>query len=204
MGRKKSKAVSRKPSASGNQSEPSGKKSRAAGNKPKDLWLTLAARTGLYAARRFIDREVQNELHLRIPFDVYFKDPAVGKRNPKLDIDADFRVPWEPGLADGPTSARFAVVDYDGETETVAPPARWDRSRNAFLAPNGHVLRAERNGEFEDASPQDKTKDAVSNKLEHTPQFHQISVWAVVQSTLDFFESGFGLGSPIFAAPGTS
>jgi hypothetical protein len=61
-----------------------------------------------------------------------------------LAFDEAF-VSWEPGLADGPTSARFAVVDYDGHTETLAPPARWDPRRNAFsIRMASHSIRQTR------------------------------------------------------------
>jgi hypothetical protein len=158
----------------GKDSKPVGKKPKA--SRGKSVKLTLAVRTSLYAARRLIPRDVQDVLRLRIPFEVYFRDPLVAKTKPQLGFDKNFRVPWEPGLADGPTSARFAVVDYDGTANTLASPARWDRKNNAFLGPNGEVLTEEH---------------------KETPQFHQVSVWATVQHTLDYFESGFGLGRRI-------
>jgi hypothetical protein len=135
--------------------------------------LTAAERVQLYAARRLIGSSVERKLGVRIPFDVYFQDPLVAAANPRLAFDEECFVPWEPGLADGPTSARFAVVDYDGHTEALAAPARWDRSTDRFLDPDG--------------KPLDR----------HNPeplQFHQVNVWAIVQRALDFFESGFGLG----------
>jgi hypothetical protein len=137
------------------------------------ITLTAAERTALYAVRRFIGSTIERKVKVRIPFDVYFQDPLVAAANPQLAFDEDCFVPWEPGLGDGPTSARFAVVDYDGHTEALAPPARWDRQRNAFLSPDGKPL------------DQSNTKPL---------QFHQLNVWAIVQRALDFFESGFGLG----------
>ena len=146
---------------------------KASRGKAPGVTLTPADRTALYAARRFIGTSVENKLKLRIPFDVYFQDPLVAAANPKLAFDEDFSVPWEPGFGDGPTSARFAVVDYDGHTETLAAPARWDKTRDTFLAPDGTPLDRFNTGH---------------------PQFHQVNVWAIVQRALDFFESGFGLG----------
>jgi hypothetical protein len=138
--------------------------------------LTSAERVQLYAARRFIGSNVEKKLKIRVPFDVYFQDPMVAAANPQLGFDDDCFVPWEPGLADGPTSARFAVVDYDAHTETLAPPARWDKELDGFVDPDGRIL----------------------NQKNTSPlQFHQVNVWAIVQRALDFFESGFGLGRRI-------
>jgi hypothetical protein len=138
--------------------------------------LSPETRRRLYGARRFLPLEVQKDTDLRLQVDVYFKDPLVAKNNPAAAIDQNFFVPWEPGLRDGPTSARFAVVDYDATSNTLTPPAVWDSKGNAFVAPNGRVL------------------DENTRKL---PQFRQLSVWATVQHTLDFFESGFALGRRI-------
>ena len=143
---------------------------------PEPTSLTGAERTAVYSARRFIDSSVERKLKVRIPFDVYFQDPMVAATRRDLAFDDDCFVTWEPGLADGPTSARFAVVDYDGHAETLAPPARWEAARDAFVAPDGKAL---------DRSTAD------------LPQFHQLNVWAIVQRALDFFESGFGLGRRI-------
>jgi hypothetical protein len=144
--------------------------------KSKGLSISKKARTDLYAARRYLDRAVQEELELRIPFDVYFQDPLVAAENPELAFDEDFFIPWEPGFGDGPTSARFAVVDYDGDTETLTPSARWDEKNAAYIDEKGKTL--DRNNE-------------------KSLQFHQVNVWAVAQRALDFFESGFGLGRRI-------
>jgi len=54
--------------------------------------------------------------------------------------------------------------------------AVWDRKANRYRAPDGTPL----NG---------NTKDLF--------QYHQLIVWANIQNTLDFFESGFGLGRRI-------
>ncbi|TIY02380.1 MAG: hypothetical protein E5V22_18435, partial [Mesorhizobium sp.] len=91
------------------------------------------ARPELYAARQFLDRETQADLGVRIPFDVYFQDPFVTSSNKAYDFDVEFAVPWEPGLVDGPTSARFAIVDYDGATEVLNAPARWNEELAKFV-----------------------------------------------------------------------
>lgn len=144
--------------------------------KPRTLDPTAEERLGGYAARRFLGGGLQARLKLRIPFDVYFQDPLVAAEQPDLAFDEGCLVAWEPGLADGPTSARFAVVDYDGHTETVTPPARWDGKRDRFLGP--------------DRRPLDRLNAGAR-------QFHQVNVWAILQRALDFFENGSGLGRPV-------
>lgn len=134
------------------------------------------ARPELYAARQFLDRETQADLGVRIPFDVYFQDPFVTKSNKAYNFDVEFTVPWEPGLADGPTSARFAIVDYDGATELLNAPARWNDELAKFVDTEGKVLDRHNLG---------------------SPQFRQMNVWATLQNALDFFEAGFGLGRRI-------
>ncbi len=94
--------------------------------------LPLKQRRELYAARKLIGTETESALGLRIQVDVYFKDPHVAQAFPGVGLDNEFSTPWEPGLSDGPTSARFAVVDYDGTTGTLHPPAEWDSDNNAF------------------------------------------------------------------------
>ena len=103
------------------------------------------------------------------------------RRSPKtyedVGIDNEFTTPWEPGLRDGPTSARFAVVDYDSTSNTLTPPPSGTGQKNCYL-------RARR---------QDRPR---SERRRSSIQFHQLSVWATVQNTLDYFESGFGARPP--------
>lgn len=137
---------------------------------------TKATRMQLYAASQYLNLETEKELGLQIPLDVYLQDPLVAKEDPKFGFDDGFHVRWEPELGDGPTSARFAVVDYNGDTGHVAPMARWDGQKECFLDPDGQPL----------------------NQQNIEPlQFHQVNVWAVLQRALAFFEEGQGLGRPI-------
>jgi hypothetical protein len=136
--------------------------------------LSPDTRTRLYATRRTLPLSVQSEIGLRFNVNVYFKDPSVAKSNPTAAIDVNFEVPWEPGIGDGPTSARFAVVDYDSSTGNLEKPAQWDEKSSIFLSPKGVDLNT--------------TKGRI------LAQFRQVSVWATVQHTLDFFEGGRGLG----------
>ena len=137
---------------------------------------TKATRLTLYAASKYLSTPSKDELGLRIPFDVYLQDPYVSKNDPKFGFDEDFFVNWEPGIADGPTSARFAVVDYNGDTGAIIPMAVWDEIKEAFLAPDKTIL---------------------DRKNASLPQFHQVNVWAVLQRALTFFEEGSGLGRRI-------
>ena len=137
---------------------------------------TKSTRLRLYAASRFLDFAVERELGLQIPCDVYMQDPWVAATDPKFGFAKDFFVRWEPGIADGPTSARFAIVDYNGDTGSVAPMAKWDSATDRFLDANGQAL--------------DKSN---SDSL----QFHQVHVWAILQRALDFFQGGPGLGRDI-------
>lgn len=68
------------------------------------------------------------------------------------------------------------MVDYDSTANKLHPAARWDAETRTFLSPRG-------------------TKVHAGNK--NTPQFRQVSTWAIVQSTLEYFESAAGLGRRI-------
>ena len=143
---------------------------------PKRRKTTKATRRSLYAASQYLDSSVEVELGLQIPFEVYLQDPLVAEEDPKFGFDEGFHVRWEPGLTDGPTSARFAVVDYNGDTGHVAPMAKWDGKKERFLDPEGKIL----------------------DRANLEPlQFHQVNVWAILQRALAFFEQGQGLGRPI-------
>jgi len=138
--------------------------------------LTAEERKEIYAARRFIGTGVEKKLEIQIPFDVYFQDPLVAKENPELAFDEEWYVPWEPGLQDGPTSARFAVVDYDAHMDTLAQPARWDEKQDGFVDPEGKLLNRHNTEPY---------------------QFHQVNAWAILQHALEFYEDGWGLGRRI-------
>ena len=148
----------------------------AKNSKTPTVKLSPREHLNVYAARRFLGTSTKQKLDLSFLLDVYYKDPLVASNNPGLEIDDDFWVPWEPRIGDGPTSARFAVVDYDSTANKLHPPARWDGKTRTFLNPRGFKVSA-------------------GNK--NTQQFRQVSTWAIVQSTLDYFESAAGLGRRI-------
>jgi hypothetical protein len=148
------------------------------GHDGEDISITLPLKImrDLYAARRYLSLETQKAVGLRWHVDVYFKDPLVAQTNAAAAIDPNFTTVWEPGLRDGPTSANFAVVDFDATTNTLTPPAKWSESKRQFVTADDKVL---------------------DQALRHELQFHQVSVWATVQNTLDFFEGPFALGRRI-------
>lgn len=128
----------------------------------------------LYAVSRYLGRDLKGKLGLRINIPVRFKDPLLGAKDwPFPDIDKAFLTPWEPGLQNGPTSARFAVVDYDGTTGKLGEAVVWDASQRTYLSPRHEPIQVD------------------------TPGFRQASVWAILQSTLDFFEESASLGRSI-------
>ena len=135
----------------------------------------------LYSASESLTAEAKKELGVEIPFDVYIQDPLVASQNKMFGFCKEF-VRWEPGLADGPTSARFAVVDYNNDTDHLAPMAIWyegnqdDDYREVFIDSDGYVL----------------------DESNHQGlQYHQLHVWVLLQRALDFFEESSGLGRPI-------
>lgn len=132
-------------------------------------------RVALYAAARYLPSSLERECRLQIPFTTYMQDPAVAKDNPALAFNENLWVDWEPGLADGPTSARFAVVDYNADTDELTPPAEWDEELQKFVIGD----------------------QVVEQKTVLLPQFHQVSVWATLQRALAFFEDGSALGRRI-------
>lgn len=138
--------------------------------------ITKKTRKDLYVASQYLSKETGLEFGLIIPFHVYLQDPYVAETDPKFGIDEKFYVRWEPGLSDGPTSARFAVVDFNADAEQIAPMAKWDEDNDCFTDTKGKVL----------------DKDNVESL-----QFHQVHVWAIVQRALEFFENRNALGRKI-------
>ncbi len=129
-------------------------------------------RVELYSLSRALPRAFKEKSGLLLPFLTWVQDPTAGDAAGK-PLDERVFVAWEPGIADGPTSSRFAVVDYDGDSDTLRPPARWDEDTQAFVGTGGKTLDAKASGEF---------------------QFHQVSVWALLQRALAFFEDASALG----------
>lgn len=102
-------------------------------------------------------------------------DPLVEKRKGvgpvKVKLDP------EPALADGPTSARVAVVDYNADLDQVFAPARRRADGRGYAV--GRLSDPRRNAAF-----------------------RQVNVWAIVDRTLAMLEGEQLLGRPIPWASG--
>jgi hypothetical protein len=133
-------------------------------------------RVMLYAQSRYLPSEFCRKAALQLPFTAYYQDPFVAQQDPDKGLNEKLYVAWEPGLSDGPTSSRFAIVDFNADTGKLEPAAVWDDEQQTFVGPDGKGL----------------TTDGA-NKM----QFHQVSVWALLQRALDFFEDGSALGRSI-------
>jgi hypothetical protein len=153
------------------------KKTRVAKRKSiEGVDLSPDDRVGLYAQARDLTKELKRKCGLLLPFITYFQDPFVAKTDPTKAFDEEVLVAWEPGLNDGPTSSRFAIVDYNADTGVLEPPAVWSENAQAFLGLNGKALDTGAAATF---------------------QFHQVGVWALLQCALSFFEDGSALGRSI-------
>lgn len=134
--------------------------------------LTKAQRENLFETERFLDRDTRERLGLRVPCTVYVQDPSAADEALTLqEID----VRWEPGLGDGPTSARVAVVDYDADARRLVPPAHWNEKELSFCDPEGRPVA-----------------EAPSS-----PWFRQVNAWATVERVLEFYEDARSLGRRI-------
>jgi len=127
---------------------------------------------------RWLSRPVRKELGLTLPATIYIQDPEVAEQMPALGFQ-EVDINWEPGLSDGPTSARVAVVDYDADTNTVAKPARWDADKWCFV------------------DSDNKRIDKSTTDTRKSPQFRQVNVWAIIQNVLDFYDDPEALGRPV-------
>jgi hypothetical protein len=142
----------------------------------KDVTISPDDRVRLYAASRFLEKDFRKKCGLLLPFSAYFQDPFVAETDSTKGIDDEVMVAWEPGLADGPTSSRFAVVDYNADSGALAAPAVWSEDQQAYVGAGDLVL---------------------DENAAKTFQFHQVSVWALLQDSLSFFENASALGRSI-------
>lgn len=150
---------------------------RAPRRKPVEgVRISPSDRVKLYAQQQYLPGEFKKNAGLRLPFTTYFDDPFVAKLDPRKAIDTEAYADWEPGLADGPTSARFAVVDFNADTGKLEQPAIWSEALQKFTTQNG--------------KPIDKSQLG-------TLAYHQVNVWVLLQRALALFESGNALGRRI-------
>ena len=139
--------------------------------------LTNEVEENLYEVGRSLNSKSRDQLGVNVS-DIYryIQDPLVAREKPKFGIlPIDIR--REPGLGDGPTSARFAVVDYNMDSATLNDPAVWNSDQRRFEGKQGQPLTPDQKDTF---------------------QFHQTNVWAVARSVLDFYEGRYyGMGRSI-------
>ncbi|BBB48935.1 gluzincin family metallopeptidase [Pelolinea submarina] len=129
----------------------------------------------LYQANHLLSKDNKAALGMVIPVKVYIQDPYASGTLEK-QVLSEIQVAREPELMNGPTSSRIAVVDYDADLNVLAPAVIWNGKEGCFeiSKQSGNVRLAE------------KHKDLW--------QFHQVNVWAIVQSILSMFETSFVLG----------
>lgn len=145
-------------------------------NNDSDKWYPVAIRRNLHETSRFLDKDTKRRLGVYLDgVYAYLQDPFVAANDLEKGIK-ELEVRWEPNMASGPTSARFVVVDYNGDTGTLIPPAKWRSQKYCFAGPK---------------------QEPLDLNHRHLPQFHQVNVWAVAQRVLDIYESPKALGRPI-------
>ncbi|MHC5010385.1 MAG: hypothetical protein ACYTG6_05455, partial [Planctomycetota bacterium] len=107
---------------------------------------------------------------------MYVQDPLVAEEHAVAGIKP-VKLDGEPWLGPGPTTSRVAVVDYNGDLDTVFKPA------TALAKGGGFAVGRKR--------PRDNF------------QFHQVNVWAAITRALNHLESPkiFGRRIP-WAFPG--
>lgn len=142
----------------------------------ENVRISPADRVALYAQSRYLPSDFKKNAGLQLPFTTFFDDPFVAKTNPERAFDPEAFADWEPGLTDGPTSSRFAVVDFNADTGKLEPPAVWNEKLQQFTTPDG--------------APLNKSKV-------DSPAYHQVNVWVLLQRALALFEDGKALGRRI-------
>jgi hypothetical protein len=136
--------------------------------------LPAGVRKNLYETACLLDLETRQRIGLTVPCLIYVQDPSTAKEHEELGLQ-EIHLRWEPTLGDGPTSSRLAVVDYDGDTGVLQPPARWCLKTFSFLTDG----------------------DKAVNEAKESRQFFQVNAWATVQRVLEYYEDPFLLGRPI-------
>ena len=102
--------------------------------------ITKTTRKNLHEISPFMRENTREELGIYLErVNAYLQDPLVAEVIPKLGIKP-LKVKWELGLADGPTSSRLVVVDYNADTGKLVDPALWNDKLRRFEGPNGEEL----------------------------------------------------------------
>lgn len=171
------------------------------GMSAKYIYVLKENLESLYEASQFLSKDTRGQLGLTMRIPVFIQDPLVAQGNPKLGIQ-EIEIRLEAGLGDGPTSARIAVVDYDGDHQALLQPVKYDAASGWFRTPENEwlpdvpefpkKLKDKDEQAIEDARYKEAWKQFIDN-----PYFHQVNVWAVVQRVLEFYESSRALGRPV-------
>lgn len=139
----------------------------------------------------------RRNLGLLIKVPICLQDPSF-IRDPKTRLKCELiEVGWEPGMTDGPTSARIAVEDrYQTESGIHKPePAKWDAKGHCFLYAKGKpITLVDENGQ---PNPLVDAKEQHFCPKLNNDQFHQVNVWAIAQRILEFYEDFTVLGRPV-------
>jgi hypothetical protein len=154
----------------------------------RPLDLNATEFSNLAKAAYLISSDNRKTLGLDIPLAVYVQDPLVAAEVKTENVLLEGREDWnpiqtifvscEPGIMAGPTSSRLAVVDYDADKNFLEPAVEWDeQERYFFFKHKGKRVR-------------------LTQEHREEPQFHQVNVWAIVQSILDMYEQTWILGRP--------
>jgi hypothetical protein len=158
---------------------------------PEQLYLWVSEllhgerleRENLYFAVPWLSRQNREALGLTVPATIYVQDRRVAekwKSRGKLGLE-EVHVTRERTLSHGPTSARIAVVDYDGDTghlrTGIKEQAQWHDKAGRFVLGEG--------------------KTPIGPQHTDTPQFRQVNVWAIIQRVLDFYGNPLVMGRPI-------
>jgi hypothetical protein len=171
------------------------------GMSAKHIYVRKEDLESLYEASQFLSKDTRGQLGLTMRIPVFIQDPLVAQGNPKLGVQ-EIEIRLEAGLGDGPTSARIAVVDYDGDHQSLLQPVQYDAASGWFRTPENEWLP-------DVPEPPKKLKDKDKQAIEearykeawkqfiNNPYFHQVNVWAVVQRVLEFYEGSRALGRPV-------
>lgn len=183
---------------------------RSTPTKPQKPWGTKTGELpkyvldSLYQVYHFLGKDTRQRVGLMMKIPVFIQDPLVAQKNPTLGVQ-EIDVRLEAGMADGPTSSRIAVVDFNADTQKLTPPVVWNREVGWFHSPpagaqgDGGSPAA---GEWlPDAPPETSRSEAVYkefiDKSIKNVHYHQLNVWAVVQRVLEFYEDPQALGRPV-------
>lgn len=152
-------------------------------NLSEDNWKELApflipkkVRKKLFLLHFPWELEDRQNLGLLIKVRICLQDPSFIRNKSQLGINV-IEVGWEPGLTDGPTSARISVEDdYTTKSGTEQQPlAKWHEKKSCFMDSEGKPLDPRLNN----------------------PQFRQVNAWAIAKRILEFYEDPSVLGRSV-------